>query len=71
MDSCTDVAPAAEMETASCGTHLRARFVGTLRAASAGWRIAPPAAMAISEGHRYNQIKFPPRMGPPSCSTPV
>ena len=71
MDSCTDMAPAPEMATAARGTQLRARVVGMLRAASAGWRVTPAPAMAISEGHRYNQIKFPPRMGPLSCSPPV
>ena len=74
MDSCIDMAPATAMATGTCGTHLRARVLGAPRAAAtfAGWQVAPPAApMAISLGHRYNQIKFPPRMGPPSCSPPV
>ena len=71
MDSCMDMAHAGEMATITCGTHLRVRVLGTPRATSAGWRVALPAPMAMADGHRYNQIKFPPRMGPPSCSPPV
>ena len=72
MDSCI-MAPATTMAINSCGTHLRARVLGTPRAAAsvAGWRIAPQAPKTISRGHRYSQINFPPRWGPPSCSSPV
>ena len=73
MDSCIDMAPATTMATNTCGTHLRTRVRGISRATAtfAGWQVTQTAPMAISLGHRYNQIKFPPRMGPPSCSPPV
>lgn len=76
MDSYTEMAPATEMATSPCGTYLRTRVLGAPRASSAGWRVAArpaqaPAPMAVDHGHRNNQIKFPPRMGPPTCSPPV
>jgi len=73
MDSCMVMAPATTMATNTCGTHLRARVLEISRASAtfAGWQVAQSAPMAISLGHRYNQIKFPPRMGSPSCSPPV
>jgi len=54
------------------GSHLRPRDLEIPRAVPAGWRAAARAGMAIPQGHhRCNQNKFPPRMGPPSCSPPV
>jgi hypothetical protein len=56
----------------SVGSHLRPRDLEIAGASSAGWCSAARAGMAIPQGHhRYNQNKFPPRMGPPSCSPPV
>ena len=71
MDTCLDLAPATPMAPRPCGTHRRARVLGIPRATSAGWRVSLAAPMAMAAGHRHNQIIFPPRMGPPSCSPPV